>query len=94
MPKLVDITGTRFGRLVVQSRSSRPDVFARWVCLKDMGQKPSRAHTIDRIDNNQGYFPENCRWASKLEQVRNRRKNPVELTDQLIEVGTLWELQI
>lgn len=51
----------------------------RWInsftnFYQDMGQRPSEKYSIDRIDNNKGYYKENCKWSTSKEQSNNRRK--------------------
>jgi len=51
----------------------------RWVnsfkdFYEDMGKRPSVKHTIERLNNELGYFKENCYWATKKEQANNTRQ--------------------
>lgn len=41
--------------------------------LSDLGPKPSPNHSLGRIDNDLGYFPENCHWETAKEQMINTR---------------------
>ena len=55
------------------------------VFLADMGRRPTPQHQLERLDNELGYCKENCKWATRLEQARNKRNNVlVDFEDQQI----------
>lgn len=70
-------------------------VCERWLdpvkFAQDMGEKPKR-FSIERIDNNKGYSPENCRWANATEQGRNKRNNhKVVVSGESVTMSAAWQ---
>lgn len=68
-------------------------ICARWRRFEnfyaDMGEPPEGT-SIDRIDNDKGYSPENCRWATVFEQANNRRSNIVISYNGRSQTVTQW----
>ncbi len=57
----------------------------------DMGERP-KGFSIDRINNDKGYSPDNCRWASPKEQGRNKRNNHTILVNgEPITMSSAWQ---
>lgn len=62
--------------------------------LRDMGERPSPKHSIDRIDTNGNYGPGNCRWATDAQQSRNMRSNHFIAHNGKFMVVTDWAKEI
>jgi hypothetical protein len=59
----------------------------------DMGDSPE-GMSIDRIDNNKGYSPDNCKWSTDKEQSRNRRNNHMITFNEKTQCLTDWSSEL
>lgn len=69
--------------------------FRDWPTFRDyvcqyLGERPSIAHSIDRINNDQGYERGNLRWATRSQQANNRRNTALLTIDGITKPLTEW----
>ena len=58
--------------------------------LADMGDKPGPDYTLERIDNQRGYSPDNVKWADKKTQARNTRRNHLITIGGITKPMAVW----
>lgn len=49
--------------------------------FSDMGEKPGAEYSLERVNNDAGYSPDNCKWATPAEQQRNNRQAKLTMKD-------------
>ncbi len=62
--------------------------------LRDMGPRSSLKYSIDRIDNSLGYYKENCRWATDVEQANNTSRNKFITFNNKTQTMAQWEKEL
>lgn len=62
--------------------------------IDDMGERPSLKHTVERVDNEGHYSPDNCIWATRKEQNRNKRDTILVTYDGRTQCLTDWAAEI
>lgn len=62
--------------------------------LADMGKRPSEKHSIERVNNDLGYGPDNCVWATDREQRRNKRCNVLLSKGEKTMCASDWDKEL
>lgn len=74
--------------ITVCERWTGPEGFKNF--LEDMGERPTPVHTLDRKENDKGYYKDNCRWATQQEQQRNKREQKLYTHNGKTQCATAW----
>jgi hypothetical protein len=69
-----NINYSRYGAIGIKIEDPRWFVFSNF--LEDMKECPE-GMSLERKDNTKGYCKDNCKWATPLEQARNRKNTPM-----------------
>lgn len=83
------ISYKRYGGRGIQFKFDSIEDFAN-----ELGPRPSKHHTVDRIDNDGHYAPGNIRWATPLEQNANQSKTVYATIDGVTKPASWWRREL